>query len=322
MKRHVTLTALAALVLIAAPSLLADIKTRERSSLKFEGMLGRFIGMMGAGGDSSATLALKGNRLSRMDAEMGQVIDLGAETIAQVDVKKKEYKVVTFAQMREQMKKMREDMEKQRAQMKPEEKEQLEQAGKQIEFTADVKETGERKNIAGHDTRQVILTIAGHEKGKTVDEAGGFELKNDMWIAAKIPAMDELAQFYLKFAKSVYGDAFMGDMQKMAGAVAMFPSMQPMMQKMQAERSKLQGTALMTTTTFVTVRSPEQMKQAQQQQPTGGGLGGMLAKKMMGNKGQPQQRSTVFTSISEYLSIDPSATDADVAIPAGFKEKK
>jgi hypothetical protein len=321
MKRYIAPSVLTALVLAAAPWLHADLKTRERSSMKFEGMMGRVIGMMGAAGDSTATIALKGNRLARIDENRGQLIDLGAETISDIDVKKKEYRVMTFAQMREQMKKLREDMEKQRQQMKPEDKQQLEEAGKQLEFTADVKETGQRKNIAGHDTRQVILTIKGHEKGKTVEESGGFVLTNDMWLAAKVPAMDELGQFYLKFAKAVYGDAFMADMQKMAGAVAMFPSMQPMMQKMQAERGKLQGTALATTTTFDTVRSPEQMKQTQQQQPSGG-LSGMLAKRMMGNKGQTQPRSTVFTTISEYLSIDTSATDADVAIPAGFKEKK
>ena len=321
MKRYVSLTALVAMVLIAAPSLFADLKTRERSSTKFEGMMGRIIGMMGAGGDSNSTMALKGNRMLRMDGDLGQLIDLGAETISQIDVKKKEYKVVTFAEMREQIKKMREDMEKRRAQMSPEDKAQMEEAGKQLEFTADVKETGERKNIAGHDTRQVILTIAGHEKGKTVDESGGFEMKTDMWLAPKIAAMDELGQFMLRYAKAVYGDAFTADMQRMAGAVAMFPAMQPMMQKLQSERAKLQGTPVMTTTTFITVRNAEQLKQAQSQQPSGGGLGGLLAKKVMGGK-PPQARSTVFTSVTEHLSIDPSATEADVAIPAGFKQKK
>jgi hypothetical protein len=322
MKRYATPTALVALVLIAAPTLLADLKTRERSSTKFEGMMGRIIGMMGAGGDSNSSMALKGNRMLRVDGDTGQLIDLSAETISQIDMKKKEYKVITFAEMREQIRKMREDMEKRRSQMSAEDKAQLEEAGKQLEFTADVKETGERKNIAGHDTRQVILTISGHEKGKTVDESGGFELKTDMWLAPKIAAMDELGQFMLRYAKAVYGEAFAGDMQRMAAAFAMFPAMQPMMQKLQSERAKLQGTAVMTTTTFITVRNAEQLKQAQSQQSSGGGgLGGLLAKKVMGGK-PPQPRSTVFTSMTEHLSIDPSATEADVAIPAGFKEKK
>jgi len=65
-----------------------------------------------------------------------------------------------------------------------------------------------------------------------------------------------------------------------------------------------------------TVKSAAAMAQA----PSGGGgISGALARRMMG---KPQQRSVLFTSTNETLSIDPTATDADVAIPAGFKEKK
>ena len=52
-----------------------------------------------------------------MDNTAGQIIDLGAETITQVDVKKKEYRVMTFAEMREQWKKAQADLEQQRQQM-------------------------------------------------------------------------------------------------------------------------------------------------------------------------------------------------------------
>ena len=53
---------------------------------------------------------------------------------------------------------------------------------------------------------------------------------------------------------------------------------------------------------------------------TGGGIGGMLAKSMM--KGSSQQRTKTFTSAREVLSVGTAVADADVAIPAGFKQKK
>jgi hypothetical protein len=259
--------------------------------------------------------------MSRMGTDNGQIIDLTAERMYLVDVKKKEYRVMTFAEMREQMKKMQEQMAKQRQEMSAEDKKALEDAAKQLEFTADVKETGQKKTIAGHEAREVILSVAGHEKGRKLEESGGFVLTTTMWLAPRVAALDEMNQFNMKFVKAVYGETFVANVQSMLGAAALFPALKPMMDKMQAEKNKLQGTALATTTTFETVRSPEQLKQSQQQS-SGGGIGGALARRMMGQKGQPQARSTVLTTNHETLSIETAATEAEVTVPAGFKEKK
>ena len=157
-------------------------------------------------------------------------------------MKGKKYKVTTFAEMRAAFEKAKADAEKKKQEMKPEDKQQVEDTAKQYEFEADVKETGQKKNLAGYDTREVIVTITAHEKGKKVDESGGFIMTTDMWLAPKIAALDELIQFQLKYMKAVYGEAFVGDMQQMASTVAMYPTFQPMAAKMQAEDGKLQGT--------------------------------------------------------------------------------
>jgi hypothetical protein len=193
-----------------------------------------------------------------------------------------------------------------------------------MEFTADVKDTGQKKDIVGYNAREVILTITGKEKGKTLEDGGGFVMTSTMWLGPRIPALDEIAQFEMKFVKAVYGDDFAAQAQQLAAAFAMYPSMQPMMAKMQAEGGKLQGTPLQTTTVFESVKSDAQMKEAQSQQSSGGGGGltGALASRMMGSKTAPKARSTVLTTTHDYLSIEASAADADVAIPAGFKEKK
>jgi hypothetical protein len=200
----------------------------------------------------------------------------------------------------------------------------MEEAGKQMEFEAKVEQTGQKKTIAGYDTHEAILTVTGHEKGKKLEDSGGFVMTSDMWLGPKIAALDELAQFQLKYIKAVYGETFTADMQQMASMMVMYPSFKTMATQMETEGHKLQGTPLSTTVTFEGVKSAAQMKEteSQQQSSGGGGLSGMLGKKLMGNKGQPTQRAKVMTTTHDMLSVETSVADADLAMPAGYKEKK
>ena len=311
---------------LAAPHVLADVKTREKSTMKFEGFLGGIINRMAGGGDGTSSTTVKGNRMSTIGDNFGQIVDLSEEKIYVLDMKKKEYKVVTFAEMRQQMEEMKKNLQQQSQSMNPEDKKTVEDAGKQLEFDVDVKDTGEKKNIAGQDTHQVILTITMREKGKTLDESGGMVMTNDMWLAPKVPAMDEVYAFYVKYFKAVFGGTFTGmDATQTNALTAFMPGFTAMAEKMAAESKKLEGTAIMNTMTIEGVKSAEQMKAAasQQQQSGGGGLSGAIAGRLMrGRGGAPQQRTKALTSTHELLSIATTASDADVAIPAGFKEKK
>ena len=304
---------------LLSPSLLADVRTREKSTFKLEGLLGSFVNRM-AGGDNgiTATVAVKGNRMSRMSDNTGQIIDLTEQKIYNLDIRRKEYTVMTFEEMRKQLEEAKAEMAKRQAEMNPEDKQQAEQAAKQLDFDVDVKETGQKKTIAGQDTREVILVIAMRERGKTLEESGGLVMSNTMWLASRVPALEEVQAFNLKFYKAVFGGVFGGiDMQQMNAATVFLPGLGTLMERMAAERGKLQGTPLASTMVFDGVKSAEQMKSAPP--ATGGGLGGMLARRV--NRGASQQRTTALTTTSETLSIDPTATDADVALPAGFKLK-
>src|SRR5438876_9607544 len=100
MKRRVTWIAVAAVAAWASSSVLADVKTQQRSSMKMEGFLGGMISRMaGLGGDTLSTLAVKGNRMSRTDEKAGQITDLDEQKIYMLDLKDKSYKVLTFAEM-------------------------------------------------------------------------------------------------------------------------------------------------------------------------------------------------------------------------------
>lgn len=311
---------------IFAPAIHADVKTREKTTVKFEGMLGRIAGMAGGGAAKDGltnSVAVKGNRMATLNDQHGQIVDLSEEKIYIIDVKKKEYRVHTFAEMREQMKKMRadaekaaKDMEKDMKDMSAEDKAALAEAGKNLEVTFDVKETGETKSLAGHQAKHVVITVTAKEKGKTVEESGGLVVTNEVWLGPRIAALNEVGQFTAKYVNAVYGDALAGMGQQFATLSAMFPGLQNVMKTMGEQTKKLDGTPLMSVQRTETVKSAAAMAQ---QPSSGGGLSGALARRVMG---KPQQRSVLYTATNETLSIDPTASDADVAIPAGFKEKK
>ena len=323
---------LAATVLVAATAVQADVKTQQKATFKLAGVLGAIANRFGGPTTKDglvSSIAIKGDRKMSVAGDSGEIIDLNEQKVYGLDMKAKTYKVVTFAELRAAYEKAKADATAKTQEMKPEDKKQLEDTSKQYEFDADVKETGQKKNINGFDTHEVILTITAHEKDKKIEESGGFVLTSDMWLAPRVAALDEVIQFQLKYIKAVYGQAFVADVQQAAATVAMYPTFQPMATKMQAESGKLQGTPIVSTTTFDAVKSAEDMKAAQQQQQqqpqdtSASGIGSSLAKRFM-TKGQqqPSSRSNVFTASHEVISVAPSATADDVAMPANFKEKK
>jgi len=322
MKRFMVCGVALSLVL-AAGSLRADVKTQEKALVKFEGGLGRVMGLFGGKAAKEgvvSTIALKGDRKMTLSEYNGQIIDLTEEKIYDINVRDKSYTVMTFAEYR---KKLEEAQAKAKEDMKEAEKEQPE-AGekKEVEIDFDVKETGQTKAIAGQNTREVIMTITVREKGKTLEDGGGMVMTSDMWMADPIPAMAEIQAFDRKYFEKLRGPMAAGmDAQQMAMAAALYPMMKDAFAKAQKEGGQIKGTALATTTKFEGVKSKEQMEQASsQKQESGGGIGGMLARKMTKQK-PAEARSTMFTATHEVLSIAPSAADTDVAVPAGYKDK-
>jgi hypothetical protein len=168
----------------------------------------------------------------------------------------------------------------------------------------------------------VVATVTVREKGKTLEDAGGIVMTNDMWMGPEIPQLKELSDFEMRYWKQLQQGAGTETIspEQMAMVIASFPGIKSAMQRFAQEGNKMQGTALDTTTTFEAVKSKDQLAQSQQQS-SGGGLSGMFAKKMM-KRDEPKARSTVFTTHHEYLSIDKSVDANDLAVPPDFKEKK
>ena len=323
---RMAMVALPLLTLAAAPAF-AEVKTRDKTQIKFEGMLGRMFNLFGGKSAKEGVegkTAVKGNRKATMTGNTGQIIDLSEEKVYDIDVKKKQYTVTTFAELRRRMQEAQEKAEKAAEKEEPSRKDEAQKPTKEYEVEFDVKETGQKKQIAGYDTRNVIATVTVREKGRTLEDSGGLVMTSDMWLGPQIPQMKEVFDFDMRYWKQLQGpQAATLSAEQMSMVLAMFPLVGKAMDRMAKDGDKLAGTALDTTMTFEAVKSPDQLAQAQEQQKSsgGGGLSGMLAKKILKTE-PPKARSTIFTSRHEVLEVATSVDATDLAIPADYKEKK
>lgn len=332
-----TLTGLA----LSSYSLRADVRADQKSRVEFAGMLGRMTNMFGgkaAREGVTSSIAVKGDRKATMNEATGQIIDLAEEKIYDLDLKKKNYKVTTFAELRRRMeeaqKKADEDARKDagKANDKPA---AADPNAKEMEIDFDVKNTGAKKSINGFDTHQTVVSITVREKGKTVEQGGGMIMTSDMWLAPKIAAMKEINDFDIRYAKQLYGTVIAGvSAEQMAAAMALYPMMKQALGKMTTDGSKIDGTPIQTTTTMDTVKSAEQIAEEAKASESdskadSGSVGGLLggfAKKMaakkMGGDDAAKPRATFMTMTSEVLKVTTDVTSADIAVPVGFKENK
>jgi len=320
---------LCSLVALTAGPAWADVKTREKTHVSLGGMLGKMFNLFGGKAAKEgvvATTAVKGNRKITMNDTTGEIIDLTEEKIYKLDMKKKTYEVTTFEQLRQQMREARARAEKQAQEQGKEEKQpDKAQPQKEYEVDFDVKETGQKKQLAGYDTREVIMTVTVREKGKTLEDGGGLVMNVDSWLGPQIPALKEVAEFDLKYWRQLQGPDGMGmSPEQMAMIVAMYPAFKQAADRMQKESPKLQGTPLASTTTVEGVKSKEEAAQqpSESAPKSMGGLGGMLARKMAKkDENANPTRATIFTAEHEVQEVQTAVAPSDLEIPAGFKQK-
>jgi len=337
-------------VLLSTYSIRADVKSDEKTKVELGGMLGGVMKMFGGRAAREgvvSTVIVKGDRKVMVHEDNQQIIDLSEEKIYDVDLKKKSYKVTTFAELRRQFeeaqRKAAEDAKREEKAEKDKPAERDPNA-KEIEVDFDVKNTGQKKTINGFDTHEAIMTITVREKGKTLEQSGGMVITSDLWLVPTIKAMKEVTDFDLRYAQKLYGSMIGGvSAQQMAAALAMYPMLKQGLTKMSAEASKMDGTSILTTTTMDAVKSAEQLQQeaksststqddndAKPQGGVSGAVGGFLARRMKKNNddaskdggSKDKAHATFMTTTHEVLKVATDVAPADLAIPAGFKETR
>jgi hypothetical protein len=327
-----------AVLVAAAAGIHADVRTEEKTKLELAGMLGRMASVFGgkaAGDGVTSTVAVKGSRKATFNDTTGQIVDLTEEKVYDLDMKRKTYRVMTFADLRKRMLEAKEKAEKavREEQAKAETAPPAAKPQDQVEIDFEVKNTGLTRTINGFPTRQALAIVTVREKGKTLDEAGGLTITSEMWTTPKVAAMQEVVDFDVQYAQKLYGPMIAGaSPQDMAAVSAMYPMIAPALERLRVEGAKIEGTAILNVVKVEGVQSAEEFARQQKERAddsrpsiTGGvgGLLGGLARRAAQNKveGQPSQRATVMTTTNEVVKVTTQVSAADVAIPAGFKEQ-
>ena len=162
------------------------------------------------------TVAVKGNRMAHINKHSVQIIDLDKETTTSVNLDKRTYSVMTFAQTKEMM----EQMAQKAQSSKPD--------TANLDFAVDIKDTGQTKSFLGKEAHQMVMTMKMQGTDAKTGNKGGLDMIVDMWVAPGIAGSEEMRDFQRRMA------------EKMAWAPGATPMMmaQPQMAKGMAELQK------------------------------------------------------------------------------------
>ena len=334
-----SLTALVVSLLLAAAATtttFASVKTEQKTSIKFEGMLGRMMGLFG--GDAAkdgivTTTVVVGDRMyTSSDDRRAQIVDLNEGRIYDLDIRDKTYEVTTFEELRARMEELRQRARQQAPPEAPSNQGvQDDQPDREVEIDLDVQRPGDRREINGREAELVVTTVTVREKGRTLEEAGGIVMTTRSWNTNDVTGMQETLDFQRRYAEAL-GEIFGFDTsaEQMTSAMAMFPGLGEAMKRFQEEGLQVEGTAMLTEMTFESVKSEAQVAAAApKEEPRRGrfgGLGSRLGSRLgraLGGGGDDasEPRSTIFASTTELLNIDGNPDTSLVAIPADFREE-
>jgi hypothetical protein len=226
---------------LTAPLTLADFKYEQTSRMTGGAMMAMM--KMAARFNKSAmeptstTVAVKGNRMVMNHGKTAMIYDLDKETVTDVNFEKKEYSVMTFAEMKAFV-----------------EKNMKAAPGRGATVDVDVKETGKTDVIAGMKTREFLLSMKFEAANPQTGKTGEMKMEMSNWMAPKLPGYEEVNAFYVRMGQKM-------DMASMFGGAA--SGMGKGMAEAAKKMSMMDGVPLLQITRMMPT-DPEQMKQMEQ----------------------------------------------------------
>jgi carbon monoxide dehydrogenase subunit G len=218
----------AVIAVLAAGSARADFSYEQTSKIT-GGMMAGMMKFAGAFSKQArepmrSTISVKGDRMAITSANRISIFDLAAETMTDVDLEKKTYAVITFADFSRAMQKMSEKMGQ--------------KSDAQMQFKADVKQTGAAKAINGFQTKETILTLTIEGQDQKNGNKGAMNIVTDMWLAPNLPGYDEVKDFYTRMGQKL---SFAPGMSGMGGMMGQQAGMAKGMSELYKEASKIEG---------------------------------------------------------------------------------
>lgn len=330
------LVTIAGMTALAASTMLADFSYQETTkitggsliaALKMMGVFSKQARQMGE--PTQSTVALKGDRMVHRGPQNTAIIDLGSETITNIDLQKKTYTVMTFAELKQMMEQMSQKMQQQ----------QQKKNGDKVDmkFNVSVK-PGATKTINGFEANERVITMKMEGTDQKSGQTGSMVVIADTWIAPAVPGYNEVRDFHRKMAEKINwtpgGNMFMNRPDVIEGMAEVYK-----------ESAKLDGMPVLQTMTMGaegTVPADGSSPQPAAQQPppaqdkptVGGALGSALGGKFGLGRKKPQQETqsappagstqasgTLLETTTEMNGFSSNPVDASqFEVPAGFKK--
>jgi hypothetical protein len=179
-------------------------------------------------------------------------------------------------------------------------------------MNADIKKTGQHKNIGGFETEELVVTLAADNSQAQAQSPGikglppQVQMEMHMWLASDVPGIEELRAFNQKNIDRMPWAAMSGGMSGMA--------------EIQRKLAALRGIPVMS---IVKMGGANPQRQAQMEQARAqveamkkqGGAQAALADKMLAQMGGPSE----ITNESSGFSTLP-VSDSVFAIPPDYKK--
>ena len=314
-------------ILLAAP-LLADFSYQQKSTITG----GVMAGAMKVAGVFSkqarepmvATVAVKGDKMVHRSSTHLQIIDLGSETITSVDLQKKTYSSMTFAQMKQAMEQAQQKMQKK-------------SDGPDVKLKVSAEKTGATRSIGGFDAKEALIKIEMESSDPQSGQSGAMIVTTDAWFAPAVAGYQEINDFHKRMAEKL---DWAPGANMFGGRVDVQKGMAESMKQMGAMDGMVVYEVMSMGAAGGPSGQPGAQPQPQQQQSAGGVLGSALGGRFgLGRKKQQQpppdqqpaqQGSTggagsvpngLMEMTVEMSNFSAAPMDAaQFEIPAGFKK--
>jgi len=334
--RLTTLVAGFSLVLCGAavPAAAQDLTYTTTTKMEMSGALGRVLSILGKMDEPMVEKTyLKGSMVRKDQDESSTIFDWNAGSMTLLDHPERTFMRMDFAQMAEQMAGAMEE--------RPE-------AGgaPEMEVTVSTDRTGKTETIAGYAAEQVIVTVEMKPKSAAEAEEGAqptTALVTDLWLSTEFPEyrmMQEMqGEAIQRFRES---GASQNVAQAMGALAGSDPGMQEGWEKNMEAMKELKGTALRSTTHFVTVPPgatldrDKVLEGAGEAVSEGGGGVANAARQALGGlagrfgRGRPQQeaapaapaQAVIMRIKIEISDVGTGAVDASLfQVPEGYTER-
>ena len=288
------------------------------------------------------TIAVKGGKMVTYDADSATIIDADAETMTQIDFKKKQYAVITFAEMKQAMQALRAQLAQAQAQL-AQAQQQAPQVNPLDAMKVSVNETGQTKVISGLNTKQYILTMEmGGAPAGAPPNTPSNKTTMDTWMAPTLPGYEEVTAFGVKMGSKMSDLATPG-----MNPMAMFrEDVAKSVNTMATEMSKMSGIPVYQTMTMTGMQpsgpsagdaakgaAVDAAGQAAAGAALGrtrlgglAGIGGLGRKKPEESKPAEQaapvtlQPVVLMEQVTEISSLSATVDASKFAVPTGFKQ--